>query len=197
MPDLISLSDFTDHIGDSSSLDFDNASDANDYLTALLDRVEDMLERATNVTFHTSGTASDETYDGNGEVYLWVDRPVDTLTKATVGDDASDPDETLDSVPDDIQADGRYDRRILRRDGGVWPVGRANVHVTYDYAAYQPEIAKQALIEGTAYLLRRRGAEHAASRTVGEFGATEYAALFRKLPTWNRAVSLLRVRKAS
>lgn len=197
MPTLVDLEDLKDHLGDTSSLDFPSQQGADDYLTSVLDRVEDMLERATNRTFHASGTATEETHDGNGEAYLYLDRPIESLTDVKVGDDPNDPDETLDTIPDDIQASGSMDRKLLRRDGGVWPRGMDNVHVTYDYAAYQPDVAKQALLEGATFLLRRRGSEHAASTTVGEFGSTEYAALFDRLPAWERATSQLRKRQVA
>lgn len=197
MATLVTLSEFKDHIGNTTALDFSNQTDADSYMNDLLDRVEDMLERATNRTFHASGTATEETHDGNGRAYIYVDRPISSLTEVKVGDDPNDADETLDTIPDDIQADGRVDRKLLRRDGGVWPRGTANIHVTYDYDSYQPTVAEQALLEGAAFLLRRRGKEHASSTTVGEFGSTQYAALFERLPAWERAVGQLRRRQVA
>lgn len=200
MPDLVTLQEFKDHIGDTSSMDFDTPQGADDYLTSLLDRVEDLLEREVGLDFHAAGTGRVETHDGHGSDWIYVERPVDTLTSIKIGFDPNDPDETLDTVPDDIQAvkprgSSRADK-VARRDGGVFPRGTANLHVTYDHDAYKPAAAKAALLEGAAYILRRRGSEHAASRTVGEFGSTQYAALFDNLPMWRRALALKRRRAA-
>lgn len=195
MPDLVTLSDLKDHLGDASSMDFSLQGEADTYLTAVLDRVEDMLERATGQVFHAGGTETDEPTNGKGFDWIEVERPISSLTSVKIGFDPDDPDVTLSDTPDEVQAisftPGGRKTKVKRRDGGVFPTGVHNVYVTYDYAAYTPEVAQAAVLEGAAYLLRRRGSEHAASRSVGEFGSTEYAALFDNLPTWQKAVGQL------
>lgn len=192
MPTLVTVDEFKAHLGDTSSMDFGSTTDANSYLTDLLDRVEDMLERAIGRSFHTTGTITDEAQDGSGYQFVYTDRPIDTLTSIKIGHDPNDPSTTLTDVPGEIQAVS--DHKIRRRDNGVFPPGEANVHITYDHQAFLPEVGKQALVEGAAFLLRRRGDEHAASTTIGQMGSTQFAALFSKLPAWKNAVHLLKRR---
>ena len=187
MPTLVTTSEFRDHIGD------DAPDESGTFLQNILDRVEDLLERETSRTFVESGSVTEETHDGTGMDYLYLEHPIDSLTEALIGYDPNDPDETLDEIPDEIQADGAQSFRMLRRDGGVFPSGKANIHVTYDHLEYKPEIAKQAVLEASAYLYRRRGKEHQAGTSVGEFGSMQLVALFSKLPAWQRATDVLRV----
>ena len=118
-----------------------------------------------------------------------MDYPVDTLTSVKVGIDPTDADETLTSQPDCVDFTGQ---RVINREG-IWPRGVKNLYATYVGLAYLPEIAKQALYEGVAFMYRRRGIEHVSSRTIGEFGSIEAAALFSKLPAWRMAKKILRI----
>lgn len=185
MPTLVSAGDFHKYLGD------DSPEGQGDVTAHILTRVEDLLERETGRTFVESGSVTEEPQDGTGMDYLYLDRPVTSLTEVLVGYDPNDPDETLDTFPDDVQVDGTHTFRIVRRDGGVFPSGSANIHVTYDHDAYTPEVAKQAVLEAAAYLYRRRGKEHQAGASVGEFGSMQLVALFSKLPMWTRATNVL------
>lgn len=190
MPELVSLSDFKAHLGDT------NPDETDAFLTDLLDDTEELLEEKTNRSFHgSSSTGVTEVHDGNGRDWVYVDRPVDTLTEIKIGFDPADPDETLDEIPDDIQSVGN--RKVMRRDGGVFPEGEGNLHVTYDAGAYTPGIARRAVLTAAAYFYRRRGREHVSGESVGEFGSVQMAALFGKVPEWNEAVESLRIRKVA
>jgi len=195
MATVATLTDFKNHLGDTSQLDFSTQTDADAYLQELLDGVEGLLEGAVGRTFHAAGTTTDETQSGRGFPWIYVDRPVGTLTSVKVGFDPADPDFTLDQVPDEIQVVGDNADKVMRRDGGVFPAGDGNLHATYDHQAFptggELEVAKRAVVEGATFIVRRRGSEHAASTSIGQFGSTQFAALWSKLPFWRKAVRQL------
>lgn len=159
----------------------DTTQDA--FLADLADRVEAILEQSKHRTFAPASPAQVEMLDGQGVPWLWVSRPVATLTTVKIGLDAAAPDETLTPAPRVVIAQGR---RLFRQDGAVFPRGVANVQVTYDTAAQLDLDAKQAVLEGVALVYRMRGSEDAASESVGSF-AHGLRTEFEELPSW-RAV---------
>lgn len=176
MADLVSEPELSQYLGG----DVDDPNTLQSVLTA----AEDLLERATGQVFAEGATVTDEKRNGNGLKTLRLARIVASITTVKVGHDSADPDTTLTS--DDVVFDGQ---RIVRIDGGVFPFGTANVHVTYEAADNLPEIAKMAVLEGAAFLWRRRGREHVTSETVGEFGAISVSAQLRRQPAWSAALS--------
>lgn len=188
---LATLTEVKRYLGvkSSSAQDFPDVSTFETYLQELMDNVEALLEAECGVTFASAASISNEPHDGTGTEVLYANYPVGTLTSVKIGIDATAPDETLTTIPDDIDSNGR---QVLRR-GGVWPAGRKNVYLTYTSADYKPEVAKQALYEGVAFLYRRRGKEHVSSTTLGELGSMEAASRFDFLPAWMRCKRALRV----
>lgn len=159
----------------------DTSQDA--FLADLADRVETLLEQAKRRTFAAAGSGVVVKLDGTGKPWLWLERPVGTLTNVKIGLDATSPDETLTPAPRTVIAQGR---RLSRQDGGIFPWGVANVQVTYDAAAQLDLDAKQAVLDGVALVYRGRGSEDATTENVGAFGHGLRQA-FDQLPSW-RAV---------
>ena len=152
-------------------------------LDGLADRVEALLEQVKRRTFVAAQVAQTVKVDGSGAPWLWLERPVATLTSVKIGLDAAAPDETLLAGPRTVIAVGR---RLYRQDGGIFPRGVANVQVLFDAADQLDKDAKQAVLEGVALAYRMRGSEDAASETVGTF-AHGLRSAFEQLPSW-RAV---------
>lgn len=138
-----------------------------------------LLERVKNRTFTAPGSVT-VSVDGTGEAWLWLDRPVGTLTSVKLGIDINNPSETLTPGPTTVIAQGR---RLYRQDGGLFTKGVANVHVTYTAATSLDEDARQAVLEGIALAFRSRGSEDAASETIGSFSHM-LRKDFMELPSW-------------
>ena len=174
--DLVSLVEVKAWLGITSSTD-----DA--LLTDLADRVEVILEQVKRRTFVAAAAGVSIKIDGMGTPYVWLDRPVGTLTNVKIGLDATTPDETLVAGARTVIAVGR---RIVRQDGGFFPRGVANVQVTFDAADQLDKDAKQAVLDGVALLYRQRGSEDANSEGAGLF-AHALRNQLEQLPSW-RAV---------
>lgn len=188
---LATLAEVKSYLGVSSTtpVDFPDVSAFDTYLQDLVDNVEAILSEECAVEFAAAGDIADEARDGTGTDVIYSKFPIATLTSVKTGIDSSAPDETLDSIPDEVDSDGR---RVIRR-GGCWQLGLKNIYLTYATDGYAPRVAKQALLEGSAFLYRRRGKEHVSSQTIGEMGSIEAAARFDFLPAWTRAKTTLRV----
>ncbi len=175
MPDLVSLEDVKEW------LEIPEATTTWDQLLdSLASRIEKLLQRVKNRTFAPAAAAVTVTVDGTGERWLYLDRPVGTLTTIKIGIDVSNPSETITPGPTTIIAQGR---RLYRQDGGVFPCGVANVHVTYNAASSLDLDAQQAVLEAVALAFRSRGSEDAVSETHGSFSHTLRKS-FMELPSW-------------
>jgi SPP1 family predicted phage head-tail adaptor len=139
--DLVSLAEVKSWLGNPPSSD-------DSLLTDLADRVEVILEQTKRRTFVTSANGVVVKVDGTGMPYVWLERPVGTLTNVKIGLDAASPDETLLAGLKTVIAQGR---RVYRQDGGIFPRGVANVQVTFDAAAQLDLDAKQAVLDGVAF----------------------------------------------
>lgn len=162
-----------------------NANDA--VLDLLSESLEGLLERETGRVFGP-GLALVETQNGGGRTYLYVDRPVATLTSVKIGQDPAAPDESVPVGVAGVLVDPKGPRKLVRVDGGRFPPGTANVQVTYTSADLLPADCKLALLEAIALVWRRRGSEDAAVETTGTF-SHELVQELTKLPTWARIIS--------
>ncbi len=130
-----------------------------------------------------------EVHDGNGRPYLWLDYPIETLTSLTIGRNVTAFDETLAVDDAGVISFRAGSRRLVRVDGGVF--GCRNdpnaVRVTYTTADEVTNSASEAVIAGTLFLLRRRGAEDQSSERVGGYSADLITSLDRD-PTWHQGV---------
>lgn len=176
MADLVSLAEVKAWLGNPPSSD-------DSLLTDLADRIEVILEQVKRRSFAVAAAGVVVKVDGTGMPYVWLDRPIATLTNVKIGLDAASPDETLVAAPRTVIAQGR---RIYRQDGGFFPRGVANVQVTFDAADQLDKDAKQAVLDGVALAYRMRGSEDASSEGVGAF-AHGLRDRFEQLPSW-RAV---------
>ena len=174
--DLVSLAEVKAWLGIT-----DAAQDT--FLTELADRVEAILEQVKHRTYLAAGVGVTVVLDGTGTPWLWLDRPVTTLSSIKIGLDATNPDETLVPGPKTVVAQGR---RVYRQDGGIFPRGIANVQVNYTVGDQLDKDAKQAVLEGVAMVYRMRGSEDAATESIGAFGHG-LRQRFEELPSW-RAV---------
>lgn len=173
MADLVSLAEVKSWLGNTPSAD-------DSLLTDLADRVEVILEQVKRRTFAVAATGVVVKADGTGMPYLWLDRPISTLTNVKIGLDAAAPDETLVPGARTIVVQGR---RLYRQDGGIFPRGVANVQVTFDAAAQLDLDAKQAVLDGIALVYRGRGSEDASSELAGSFNHA-LRQKFEQLPSW-------------
>jgi hypothetical protein len=171
--DLVSLAEVKSWLGITGSSD-------DSLLTDLADRVEVLLEQVKRRTFVAAAVGIVVKVDGTGTPYVWLERPVSTLTNVKIGLDSANPDETLVAAPKTVIAVGR---RIIRQDGGIFPRGVANVQVTFDAADQLDKDAKQAVLDGVALVYRMRGSEDAASEGIGAF-THGLRQKFEQLPSW-------------
>jgi len=150
-------------------------------LEQLTARVEELLEQAKRRSFAAAGTASATvTVDGTGQSWLWLERPIGTLTSVKIGVDVAAPDAVLTPGPRVVVFQGR---RLARQDGGIFPRGVANVHVDYVAASSLTDAAKQAVLDAVALAYRQRGSEDATSENAGSF-AHGLRDSFEQLPSW-------------
>lgn len=149
-------------------------------LSDLTDSIEAILEDSKNRTFASAGGSVTAILDGNGEQWLYLDRPVQTLTQIKIGIDPANPTETITPGVTTVIAQSR---RLFRQDGGVFPEGVANVHVTYTPATSLSLAAKQAVREGVALVFRSRGSEDATMEVVSSFTHMMRKS-FDELPSW-------------
>ena len=157
-----------------------NDSSKDQQLDALATRIEALLERVKNRVFFASAASVTVAVNGTGERWLYLDRPVTSLTTVKIGVDPNNPSETLTPGVTTVIAQGR---RLYRQDGGIFPCGVANVHVTYAAGSSLDEEARQAVLEGVALVWRSRGSEDAVSETHGSFSHT-LRKDFMELPSW-------------
>lgn len=199
MSDIVTLDELKAYLGDAP------ASADDTLLTALLDNVEALYERATgrDVGFYTdAATGVTEVLDGSGSPRLYLAYPIDAVTSVKLGYDSAAPDETLDATNKKVVAFGQGSRVLTRTDGGWFGTTsqRRYVEVVYDHQGYLPEDAKLPIMEVVAALYRNRGQEGMRSETVGAFYSytrdTDIATVAESNPLWqlsvqaNRAVVL-------
>lgn len=161
----------------------------------MLAAVEAALEHETGATFQKAGTVTDEPHNGRGRPSVRVDRPVDDL-RATgsvlkVGENPAAAELTVD-LTDHQHAtlDPENPQRIVLRQYRL-PKGTGNVHVTYEAAAYLPEVARLAVVEMGAKLLNERGLSGLQGADLGRmfsFQLQATAAEDEELEWWTRAV---------
>lgn len=168
MPDIVTLTELKTYLGDAP------ASADDTLLTALLDNVEALYERATlrEVGFYTdAATNVTEVLDGTGSARLYLAYPIAAITSVKLGYDSASPDETLDATDKTVVAFGVGSRILTRTDGGWFgTVGqRRYVEVVYDHLGHLPDDAKLPIMEVAAAIYRTRGSEGLKSETVGSF----------------------------
>jgi hypothetical protein len=163
-------------------------------LLLIRNSIEDLLEEKTSKKFGLGASYTDESYDGSGTKILYLLRPIQTLTaiKFRYGVDAL-TDYDIDVATACVFTVGK--RRIAIKtytgmDIVVFPRGYDNILVTYTSAAYQPDIAKQAVREAVASIYRRIGSEDARSEQIGSFHHVLIRSL-EELPSWKSAIESL------
>lgn len=145
---------------------------------ALLEAVEADFERAVGRTatpFRSSGSLT-EVFDGTGTTDLYLGYPVSSLTSIKLGEDTSNPDETLDFTDLDVLRYAAGSRRLVRVDGGVFRCrGEPRViHVAYTCAADLPADAAYAVKVVAGIRYNKKGAETLTSERLGSWSA-EYS----------------------
>lgn len=168
MADLVTLTELKDYLGDAP------ASSDDALLTALLDNVEALYERATlrPVGYYTAAATNvTEVLDGTGSSRLWLAYPIAAITSIALGYDAAAPDDTLDPADATVVSFGAGSRVLTRTDGGWFgTVGqRRYVTVVYDHQGNLPEDAKLPIMDVVASMYRNRGSEGMKSETLGDF----------------------------
>jgi hypothetical protein len=177
--DLLTLDDLKSYLGNQDS-------DHDAFLDLMLDVVETMLEGKTGQNFAAGGAVTDEPQDGKGTPWLYLDRPPSAVSAIKVGQDVSDPDDTIDVA--DIVVD-QANSRLIYLNSRIFPKGIRNIFVTYTAAENLPALAKAAVMEGTTYLYRRRGREHITGESLGELGTINLMnARLERLPVWQAAI---------
>lgn len=181
MSDLCAVGDAQDLLGVPRSQD-------TQLLQLMIDRLDSVLAQLTGQLYLKGTTLSPvvlEPVNAPGRTWVWVRRPIATLTAVLVGQDKNNPMENMSvSDPFSVVVDARRPRRIVRTDGAIFPAGVSNVWVSYTPADNIPAGAAAALLEGVAFIYRRRGSEDAKAEMVNGFTHTLEQDLM-KLPTWN------------
>lgn len=166
-------------------------------LALYLENTEAILATETGRAFADSDDGAeytDEPYDGSGSGVLYLVRRAASVTSVKIGVRVATPDATVEA--DDLAVDAK---RLVRLDGGRFPCGVRNVFVTYtgetvdQLSASDLAIARAGLLEGAAFLWRRRGREHVTSETQIDLAVSvSLVAQMERLPAWQRAVNALR-----
>lgn len=167
-----------------------NKGDQDTILQALLDATEGHLADLTDQQFLAGGTVIDEVHSGDQGTVLNLRRPASSITaiKVSAASDPANPDDTIPVA--DVRIDPVNDRRVVRFQDGVFPVGVFNLFVTYEAKANQPAREKEAVKEAAAMLYRIRGSEHVRSQSLGDLGSEvlEIDRRLESLPMWRAAV---------
>lgn len=186
---LVSDTDAYNHLGLTQAVD-----DPNGIVPLIRDSIEQILSMDTNRTYQQAGTVVDETYDGYGSKTMYVNKPVNVLNnlKFRYGVDAL-TDYVVDVVTYCVYTVGK--RRIVLRTltgspGVVFPEGKLNILVSYDYLADIPPIAALAVKEALAATWRHIGSEDSRSEQIGTYQHVLKRSL-DELPIWSKAVPLL------
>lgn len=129
--------------------------------------------------FATTATAVTEVLDGTSTRQIMMNYPITSITSIKIGQDSTDPLETL--TPSDVDsvvyATGK--RAIYRTDGGLWNTQSRNVQssdlaavreprivtVVYNRDADLPDLAKIAIHREVARVYRQIGSEDAKSES--------------------------------
>lgn len=185
MSDLATVAQVQAHLNVPTSQDQQLLSD-------WIDRLDNLLAILTRQLYLKGTTQAPvvlESQNGSGRTWVWVTRPIATLTTLLVGPDKNNPLETF-TVTDvnSVAVDPRRTRRIVRTDGAIFPAGVANIWVSYTPADNIPFGATAALIEGVSMIYRRRGSEDAKSESVNGFSHTLEQDLMN-LPAWKAWVN--------
>jgi hypothetical protein len=184
--DLVSLSDFKVHLGETSA-----ANDA--LLTSTLEDVEALFEAETgrkSIPFAT-GASRTEVRDGSGLRDLFLDYPISTVSTIKLGYDPSAPVETLNPADLTVVTFAVGSRKITRTDGSVfgWAGQPRFVQVAYTHQTELPRDAQIAIKSVGALVFRRRGAEEATQESTGGYSRQLIQDLAESDPFWQRAVS--------
>jgi hypothetical protein len=186
MPDLVAVDELKNF------LDVSGGSD-DELLTDLLEYVEDVFEGETGRTdapLVAAATARTEVHDGTGCETIFLDYPISDVTTVKLGQDVSDPIETLDPTDIDELTFGAGSRKLTRTDGGIFGLaGKPRyVHITYNHQGDLPGNAKLAIIRVVAQVYRQRGSEDAKYENVGGY-IHNLSHLIAEDPLWARAVA--------
>lgn len=170
MPDIVSLEELQAYLGDAPATD-------DDLLTALLDNVEALYERATlrDVGFYKAAAEGvTEVLDGTGSPRLYLAYPIATLTSIALGYSAED---ALDVSDPAVVSYAVGSRVVARTDGDGFGKARQPryVHVVYDHQGNVPADAKLPIMEVVASVYRGRGSEGIRSETIGDYSYSRYA----------------------
>jgi hypothetical protein len=183
---LAIVSDAVAFLGDSAAGD----QGAGGVLDTLLTELEALMARETGRTFLPAATGLTEVVDGTGQRFVYVSRPIATLTTIKIGNDFSQAWDSLDCTNSNVViVDPTFPRKIDRRDGAIFWRGHGNVQVVYDSAAYLPADCKLALLEAVAFLYRRRGSEDVTAQYIFRTMNQTMRQGLDELPTWNRVVA--------
>jgi hypothetical protein len=167
-------------------------------ITALLENIEGALEAQCDregLPFQAAEAGRVEWHDGTGTIRLFLFYPISDVTEILVGRDAADPDDELD--PDDVDEvvwDAGPDLfKITRTDGAKWPPHRAPrcIRVTYDAAAFLPELATLAVKRVAGAFVRQFGAEGYKSFKLLDAGGS-LQRIMDETPEWTAAVNKYR-----
>jgi hypothetical protein len=171
-------------------------------IEALLESLHGHMESVVGQKFEASAAFTDEPYNGLGKPWIWIDRPIATLSAVKIGPKLSAPWEVLDvSNPEVVAVDPRFPRRLVRTQGqafigetqsparqSVFPLGVRNVWVSYTSADNLPVAAKMALRDAVAYCYRRLGQDEASQVSVGGVASTTLWSELDKVPLWKAYV---------
>lgn len=168
MSDIVTLAELKEYLGDAPDTD-------DTLLTALLDNVEALYERATlrEVGYFTAAAAGvTEVLDGTGTPRLYLAYPIGAITSIALG--YSGTDETLDVLDPAVVSYAVGSRVVARTDGGGFGKARQPryVHVVYDHLGNVPVDAKLPIMEVVASMYRHRGSEGMKSETIGDYSYT-------------------------
>jgi len=146
----------------------------------------------SNRPFLLTGAAQTEVYDGTGCQVLYTRYPVASLTSIKLGNDFSDPDETLAVADKDVLTYQVGTRRLVRRDGGVFGErSQADIVQVVYTAAADADIddAKGAVME-LAGALYHRGPETGISQErLGEYSVQHLGDVKASLVLYPQAVA--------
>jgi hypothetical protein len=182
---LVSLNEVKEH------LDLDLEDQVPDRrLSSIRDAVEALLAEQTGKVFGPAEAAIVEDIDGTDTQSIWTTRPIGELTSIEINDGYAESDAYV--TPLDVTQDCRVDnQRRIRTRSWRFPCGVKNIRVTYDSDAYQPAIAKEAVLELIAIIWRRRGSEEARSEQLGTFTHVFMRDVMKESTMWRLAVDAL------
>lgn len=113
-----------------SDLGFSSSTDLDDFITELLERASEYIERFTQREF-TSNDAT-KTIDGKGSRSFMVpDHPVISISSIKIDGDTIDASNYKLKEPSGYRANNSG--VVVRTDGGRWPYGNQNIEISYTW----------------------------------------------------------------